>query len=279
MLLPHRYFRAEVATTMPADPLNELLIVETGADGIVTVAINRPDKRNCLTLAMWRRLGEIFTTLDARTEVRGLVLTGRGASFCAGADISEFATVRNDAQGAAVYEHAVDGALNAIRDCRKPTVARIVGPCAGGGCGVALACDFRIADASARLGIPAARLSNVYGVVETRLLLTAVGLRNAKRVLYGGELFPAARALELGLVDEVAADLDAAVEALLGAFKTSAPLSIAGSKLILNALAAGAVEEKSAAIAAVIKQAPESEDYREGRRAFAEKRAPVFTGR
>jgi enoyl-CoA hydratase/carnithine racemase len=259
--------------------IDNTLAVETDSDGVTTVAINRPDKRNCLTLVMWRRLGEIFAELDAQTGLRAVVLTGRGSSFCAGADISEFATVRHDAASAAVYEHTVEVALLAVRDCRKPTIARVVGPCAGGGCGLALACDFRIADGSARVGIPAARLNNVYGVLETQLLFTTVGLANAKRVLFGGELFAAERARELGLIDELAADVDAAVAAFLNALKISAPLSIAGAKLILNALATGALEEKRAAIAAIIKQAPESEDYREGRRAFAEKRPPVFTGR
>jgi enoyl-CoA hydratase/carnithine racemase len=261
-------------------PTNDnALTVDTDDDEVARVTINRPDKRNCLTLGMWRRLGEIFAELDAQTGVRAVVLTGRGNSFCAGADISEFGTVRHDGASASVYERTVETTLLAIRDCRKPTIARIVGPCAGGGCGIALACDFRFADGSARVGIPAARLSNVYAVLETQLLFTTVGLANAKRVLFGGELFPAERAKDLGLIDELASDVDVAVTAFLDALKVSAPLSIAGAKLILNALATGALEEKHAAIAAIIKQAPESEDYREGRRAFAEKRLPMFKGR
>ena len=256
------------------------ILVSTASGGVATVTLNRPRKRNAVSLAMWRRLGEIFAELGGRQDVRVVILTGAGGHFCAGADISEFSTVRSESQSGRMYEAANEAATIALRDCRKPTIAAISGYGMGGGCAIALACDLRVGDATTRLGIPAARLGIVYGELDCQLLYRQVGLANAKRVLYSGRPFDASDCMTMGLLDIVAADtaLEGA-HALAAEIAGNAPLSLAGSKIVLEALAADATEPRHAEISAIIDLAMNSADYREGARAFLEKRKPAFTGR
>lgn len=260
--------------------MNEEIVVAK-AGNVVTVTLNRASKRNAVSLAMWRRLTEIFSGFSHVDDVRAVIVTGAGGHFCAGADISEFPTVRANAAMGEIYEDAADSATRALRDCPLPTLAAISGYAMGGGCGLALACDFRIGDASTRMGIPAARLGIVYGPLDCSLLLRQVGLANAKRVLFAGRAFELADCRALGLLDMVAEEgsaLDAA-RAYAADLSGNAPLSIAGAKLVLEALAAGNADAREHEIAKVIAHAMNSEDYREGGRAFTEKRAPRFIGR
>ena len=256
------------------------LLVRTGPDSVAVVTLNRPARRNAVSLAMWRELQHIFRRLSEARDVRLVILTGAGGHFCAGADISEFAGMRGDAAAGRAYEEAVDDCYEALSALDKPTVAAISGSCVGGGCALAMACDFRIADATARFGIPAARLGVVYSVRECRMLVSLVGLAGAKRILFGGALVGVEEASRLGLVDGMAqGDVVRAAVDFAGPMRENAPLSIAGAKLILNALARDDVEWKAAAIEALIDRALESEDAKEGARAFMEKRRPAFTGR
>jgi enoyl-CoA hydratase/carnithine racemase len=256
------------------------ILVSGERSGIATVTLNRPAKRNAVSLAMWRRLGELFAELGEREDVRVVVLTGAGGHFCAGADISEFSIVRADSRSGRIYEAANEGAAIALRDCRKPTIAAISGYGMGGGCALALACDLRVGDATTRMGIPAARLGVVYGELDCALLYRQVGLANAKRVLYSGRYFDAKECAAMGLLDIVApgSALEGAY-ALAAEMTDNAPLSLAGSKLVLDALASGAASSRHAEISASIEGAMNSADYREGARAFLEKRKPAFRGR
>lgn len=255
------------------------IIVHVEADGVALVAIDRPAKRNALRLAMWRRLDAAFSALGRRQDVRTIILSGNGGHFCAGADVSEFATVRNTVEAGHIYEAAADAATRAIRDCPKPTIAAVSGFGLGGGCGIALACDLRTGDATTRMGIPAARLSNVYGTLDCDLLLRQVGLANAKLVLYSGRQFEIETCQRMGLVD-LAGD-DSSLETartLAKELAANAPISIKGAKIILEALERGEVEGKQREISAVMNEALSSNDYREAARAFVEKRTPTFTG-
>jgi len=256
------------------------ILVGVEEDGVATITLSRPAKRNAVSLLMWRRLAEIVPELAQRGDVRVVVLTGAGGHFCAGADISEFPTVRADAKSGRIYEAANEAATLALRDCRKPTVAAVSGYGMGGGCALALACDLRVGDATTRMGIPASRLGVVYGELDCALLLRHLGLANAKRVLYTGRAFDAQECAAMGLLDIVAAGSALhEARALAAQIAGNAPLSLAGSKLVLDALADGTIASRRAEVAAVIEGAMNSEDYREGARAFLEKRAPVFEGR
>jgi enoyl-CoA hydratase/carnithine racemase len=255
-------------------------VLVTLEDGVATVTLNRPQKRNAVSLAMWRRIERIFIDLQKNSSVRAVILTGAGGNFCAGADISEFGEVRSDVASGRVYEDATEAATIAIRDFPLPTIAAVSGYGVGGGCGLALACDFRVGDSSTRMGIPAARLGIIYSALDCGLLYRAVGLANAKRVLFIGRFFPLDECVGMGLINNVhSRDALTGAREMAQEFRTNAPLSLRGSKLVLEALDAHLIDEKEAEIHALIDSALESADYQEGARAFLEKRSPVFVGR
>lgn len=243
------------------------------------VTLNRPTQRNCVSLAMWKELGQIFERLGQDPAVRAILLTGAGGHFSAGADISEFATVRATAEQAVDYEIAVDACCDAIANTPKPTLAVVEGFCMGGGCHLAMSCDFRIAAPGAQFGIPAARLSIVYGVRGTQRLLALVGLAQAKRILYSAQKIGAEEGLRIGFFDQALQQPLTAALAFASTMVDNAPLSIAGAKVLLNGLAMGMGTLDDATVNQVVDRAVASDDYRDARQAFVEKRAPVFRGR
>jgi len=247
---------------------------------VAVVTIDRPARRNALDLRAWRDLAAAFRDLAAQRDIRLVVLSGASGHFCAGADISEFSRVRADSAGGATYEREVGACYDAIRALPQPSIAAVEGSCVGGGCAIALCCDFRVLHRGARFGIPATKLGTIYTIEECRFLFTVVGLANAKRILYGSELFGAARAEEMGFANAVV-DGDVVDSAISfgSAMMANAPLAIAGTKLILQAIATGEVEHQRPEIEHLIREALDSEDYREGARAFLEKRPARFTGR
>jgi enoyl-CoA hydratase/carnithine racemase len=253
----------------------DIELTQQGASALVT--LNRPSKRNAVTLHMWQDIARLFGALGVDAAVRTIMLTGAGGNFSVGADISEFESVRDDIALSAEYEVAVDAATEAIAGVAKPTIAVVDGFCLGGGCHLAMACDFRFAKNDAAFGIPAARLSIVYGFRSTQRLLALVGLTQAKRILFLGERFAAAEAVRIGMADGCADDPMAMADRMAATLADNAPLSIAGAKFILNGLASGDVDP--AAVQSIIDRASASEDYKEGRLAFAEKRRPLFRGR
>lgn len=251
----------------------------TVADRIATVTLDRPAQRNAVTLAMWREIGAVFARLSDDADIRGIVLTGAGGHFSAGADIAEFGVVRDDAAQALAYEAAIDACADAVAAAQPPTIAALPGYCLGGACHLALACDFRVGDATTRIGIPAARLSIVYGVRATQRLHALVGLSAAKRILFAAERLDAQEALRLGFLDRLGTSALDEARSLATTMVSSAPISIAGAKTILNGLAmeSGALDVSAAN--QLIGEAAGAEDYREGRAGFAERRPPAFTGR
>ncbi len=253
---------------------------ESSELGILKITVDRPEKKNAMSLAMWREMGRLFVEAGANAEVRGIVLTGSGGNFCTGADISEFDEVRATAEQGLEYDRINDETVLAIRNCPKPVCAAISGYCVGGGLSLALACDFRVADSTARLGIPAGRLGLVYSVLDCSLLTERIGTTASKRILFGADIFGLQTAKKLGVVDRTC-EQNAVGEAQewLGQMATNAPLSQAGNKAILNALADGSHRERNAELEALIAAAFDSDDYKEGRQAFSERRTPIFKGK
>lgn len=247
-------------------------------DGVAHVVLNRPAVRNAVTLAMWRELADIFSGYASDPDVRGVILRGSGRNFSVGADISEFDRIREDRHQAAAYEVAVDACSGAIAALGKPVVAAINGYCLGGGCHLALACDFRFADRDATIGIPSARLSIVYGVHSVKRLLALTGLSNAKRILYSADRFGAEQAIRMGLIDELPDDVVGAAEKFLQLLALNAPLSISGAKFMLNGLTMGNGALDLATAQRLVDEASDSSDFKEGREAFAQKRQPRFRG-
>jgi enoyl-CoA hydratase/carnithine racemase len=254
-------------------------ILVTTQDGIGVVTLNRAEAFNAVKLNMWRELADIFSNFAHDDSIRAIVLTGAGANFCVGADVTEFNAIRENREQSAAYEVSVDACSAAIANIPKPVIAAISGYCLGGGCHLALACDFRFADTTAMLGIPSAKLSIVYGVKSVQRLLAITGIANAKRMLYSAERYNAGLAWGMGLVDEVIDDVVAAAKEFAGKLAQNAPLSIAGAKFMLNGLSLGEGALDVTAAQRLIDQAADSDDFREGRRAFSERRAPRFRGR
>ncbi|GAC1548676.1 MAG: enoyl-CoA hydratase-related protein [Beijerinckiaceae bacterium] len=248
----------------------------TMAGKTASVTLNRPATRNAVTLAMWKDIARVFGELGSDREVRAILLSGAGGNFSVGADVSEFSDVRNDAGASREYETCVDAASGAIAAVPQAVIAVMHGYCIGGGCHLALACDFRYAHPSASIGIPAAKLSIVYSVQSTQRLLSLVGPSQAKKILFGAERMDADQAYRIGLVERIADDPDVDARTFAQSLAGHAPLSIAGAKYILNDLCAGGSAPNAQVL---IDHSSNSHDYREARRAFAEKRQPVFHGR
>ena len=256
-------------------PLIEAFIIRSTG----WIVLNRPERRNALNAEMWAAIPPLMKYLDEHAEVRGIVIRGAGSeAFAAGADISEFGEARNDASGAARYERLNGQAFTAIRNASKPVIARIQGFCIGGGLAIALACDLRIADASASFALPPARLGLAYPLDGLRDLTAAIGASAAKEMIFTGRRIKADEALRLGLIDRVAADVDADAEAICNDIAQGAPLSITHAKHAINFITARPGHHDDAEIAWLAARCFDSEDYVEGRMAFAEKRKPTFKG-
>lgn len=253
------------------------LTLEIGTDGVAVLTLNRPGRRNAVTLEMWRGIARILSELEQRQEVRALVLTGAKGHFSAGAELGEYAD--GTAGQATAMEDVVDASVARLTDWPRPTVAAVEGVCVGGGMMLATACDFRVAAPDARFAVPVARLGNVYRVGACEGLVRAVGPTHAKRLLFSAEAIDAAEALRIGLTEATDPDPVAAARRLLAVMIDKAPLTIAAAKRAVNAIARGDGKAVASEILSAGLRAVETEDFREGGRAFREKRRPVFTGR
>ncbi len=271
----------EKIITKPGETAPGSVQVSIEANGIAWITLNNPAKLNAMSLSMWTALSEALTELESNPAVRCCVFTGQGdKAFCAGADISQMESVRSAPTSSADYDRITKSTLAQLRTFQKPTIAMISGFCMGAGVALATACDLRIAAVGSRFGIPSARLGIAYFHAGVNWLTELVGPAKAKRMLYTGEKFAAEEMLRIGLLDELVAsgELAQRVQALAGSIADNAPLSIAAAKYAVQTSCSESERNDAAGCAARERACTESADHAEGRRAFMEKRAPVFRG-
>lgn len=246
--------------------------------GVATVQFTRPDKHNAISFAMWHALGRLMPVLADDDDVDVVVLRGTsGGPFSAGADISEFTTLRADAAGARLYSEAVEAGEQALIRFPKPTVAMVEGFAIGGGTQLAVACDLRVCESRSRFGVTPAKLGIVYALGSTARLVEVVGPAWARWILLTGDLVDAETALRIGLVHEVVApgEVEQRAQALAATLASRARVSLLGGKQMVARSVAGQVEE-DAEVHAVYEQSWASAEYAEGVQAFLAKRPPDF---
>lgn len=249
-------------------------------NGIAHLTLERPQKLNAVTAAMWQALTTSLEELGADEQVRVVIISGDGGNFCAGADIAEFETVRRDAHTARNYEALNAASFSAIRNCAKPTIAMISGVCFGGGFGLAASCDLRIAAPDARFAVPAAKLGLGYPVEAMADIVASTGAQMARYLTFSGARIDARRALECGFLLEIV-DMDSLVpraREIANSLAQAAPLSIRASKASIAAALSGRPEDTIRA-QELGDITFESQDYAEGRAAFRERRPARFIGK
>ncbi|MFG1433099.1 enoyl-CoA hydratase-related protein [Xanthobacter sp. V2C-8] len=255
-------------------------IAITVEDGIARLVLSNPERRNAISSGMWQALAAFATEAARRHDIRVAILRGEGAlAFSGGADISDFDAARSDASGAQSYDDIVESACAAIEALAFPTLALIHGACVGAGAALASSCDLRIAADDSFFAIPAARLGLGYDPRGLPRLLRVFGGQGTRQLFFTAERLAAARAHEMGAIDLLApaGEVDAAADKLALRMAENAPLTLKAAKFSIRA-----AESAHGALLAEAKRATgaanASADYREGRLAFAEKRAPRFTG-
>jgi enoyl-CoA hydratase/carnithine racemase len=240
---------------------------------VATLTIDRPSKRNAMSFEMWSSIPALLAKVATNDTVRALVIRGTD-HFSAGADISEFATLRADAEGAQRYSAAVHAGERAITNLPKPTIAAVTGVCVGGGCEIALACDIRVAAPGARFGITPAKLGIVYNFTSTKQLVDVVGPAWAKQILFTAEIIDAETALRIGLVNELTPDPATRATELATTIATRAQISVRATKTMITKITNATPEDDE--VRALYTKSVQSPDYAEGVAAFLEKRPPNF---
>ena len=251
----------------------------TRAHGVATLRLCNPIKRNAISLPMWHELAAFAGEIGAAKDIRVVVVRGHGdLAFSAGADISGFDETRTGENGPRAYDEFLDATCSAIEAIPQPTVALIKGACMGAGCSLAASCDLRVAAEGAFFAVPAARLGLGYDPRQIARLVRVFGAGAVRQMLFTADRLPAARAHALGAVHVLASDAEAAARDIVGRIGANAPLTLRAVKLAIRALAGDEAPGLAAQAERLYAGADRSADYAEGRRAFAEKRAPRFTG-
>jgi enoyl-CoA hydratase len=246
--------------------------------GALWITVDRRTARNAMTFEMYDRIAAICRDANGDRTVRAVVLTGANDAFVAGTDIAQFADFKT-AEQAVAYERRMDAWLTSIEDLSVPTVAALRGPVVGGGLAIAAACDLRVASPSARFGVPVARtLGNCFSAANLARLAALVGVGRVKELVFTAKLVDPHEALAMGLVTEVVASEDALVprvDELVTQLASYAPLTLRATKEMLRRIRARMLPDESADLVTLCYT---SADFREGVRAFLERRKPVWKG-
>ena len=245
------------------------------------VIFNNPERHNAVSLDMWDATSRILDGFAKDDDVRVVVITGAGGkSFVSGADVSKFESERASLEGVRHYNAAVERAYAGVHDFPKPTIAMIRGYCIGGGVGLAVSCDLRIASANSRFAVPAAKLGLGYSYAGLERLIAVVGPAFAKEIFFTARQFDTEEARVMGLVNRVVpeAELETYVQKYADGIAVNAPLTVKAVKHIANEVMKDESRRDLARCNELVEQCFASKDYVEGRRAFMEKRKPEFTG-
>jgi enoyl-CoA hydratase len=245
---------------------------------LAQVTLNRPEKRNAINHAMWQGLLDLAQQLGAEPTVRVILLSGAGSeAFSAGADISEMQANLADPSRMKAMQDVVLESQMAWERIPVPTIALLRGACTGGGCGLALACDLRLATPDAFMAIPPAKLGLAYSLADAKRLYDLVGPSRAKEILYTGRRVSADEALQLGMINEIvpASELEARAQQLAHEIASNAGNSVRAAKTVIDMLSAG-VHAETPDSRRYYEQSFDSAEFKEGARAFLEKRKPRF---
>jgi enoyl-CoA hydratase/carnithine racemase len=257
-------------------------ILQSVAEGVGVITFNNPEKRNAMSLDMWEGLGHALVELRDDPDVRVVIMVGAGdKAFVSGADISQFEKTRHNAEASEEYSRRSAAQRALLADYPKPTIACIRGFCLGGGMQLAMLADIRIAAEDSQFGIPAAKLGIAYGYDGLKHLVSLVGPSWARLLMYTGMRIDASEAVRIGLVDRVVPDpqLWSAANEIARTISGNAPLAIQAAKITIAQVLKDPDKRDMNAIRQIGIACMDSEDFREGRRAFMEKRKPQFKGR
>jgi len=253
------------------------LLIDWPATGIARLTLSQPKRRNALTAAMWRVIPDLLSELQQDRRLRVLIVTGDGEHFAAGADISEFETLYATTESASKISAEMQQAFDALATVSVPTIAMIRGACVGGGCGISLCCDIRIADSTAKFAITPTKLGLVYPFGDIARLIDAVGVANANDILLSARVIKAEEAKSVGLIHKVVEPeaLEHDVMTYAAGVTTLSPESLRVTKSMITAYRNGqrqdTQETRDQFVAGFT-----SKDFGEGFRAFLEKRKPNF---
>lgn len=249
---------------------------------VAHLIIDRPDRRNAINIAMWRAIPQLISSFEESPEVRAIVVRGSGTeAFSAGADISEFEETRATPMASRAYDQLNAAAFAALTASPLPSIALIHGICFGGGLALAAACDLRVASSTATFCIPAAQLGLPYPHESLAHITSLIGPAMTKELLFTARRIDAVTAHSCGLINKLTApdDLDDAVMKLCQQIAANAPLTVRAAKYTIDQATRHPGQPNLAGIEQHANACFSSTDYAEGRRAFLEKRKPVFTGR
>ena len=258
----------------------DILLDKSGP--VARITFNTPERRNAVSLNMWRSATEMLRDCGDDPDVRLVVLTGAGdKAFVSGADISKFAVERSTPEQVQFYEATTDAFHDTLTSLNKPTIAMIRGVCVGGGVAIAIDCDMRICADDAQFAIPAAKLGLGYAFSGVRRLVDLIGPSHAKEIFFTARRFSADEALAMGLVNRVVPGgaLENYVADYAGMIGANAPMTMKSVKQIVGEIVKDPSDRNLEACAQSVAECFASDDYVEGRTAFMEKRKPNFQGK